>query len=474
MEIPSQLRHIHLIAICGTGMGSLAGLLVEKGFHVTGSDQNIYPPMSTQLAALGIPLFEGFKPENLNPKPDLVIVGNAVSRNNPEVEAMVALNIPYASMPQALSHFFITGKKSVVVTGTHGKTTTTALLSHLLLELKADPSYLIGGILQGDEKNYRSGSGQYFVVEGDEYDTAFFDKGPKFLHYQPYYTLITSLEFDHADIYRNMEHMSGAFQMLLEAVHPKGFLLACADYPELTRILSLSRAPYETYSLSHLADWRAEHADFSGPFTTFDVTWRGKKETRLFSPLAGKHNLLNTLAAFAILRKLGFNADDIVAALKTFKGVKRRQEVRGVVNDKVVIDDFAHHPTAVLETIDAVRKRYPGYHLTAVFEPRSNSSKRNVFQADYARAFSAADEVVLADVFMPEKVPAEIRLDIGQLTADISKNGPPATHLPGADEIVAYLTPRTKPKTVILVMSNGGFGGIHQKLLNALGSATQN
>lgn len=467
-EIPSKIEHIHLIAICGTGMGSLAGLLKEKGYKITGSDHNIYPPMSTQLESLGIPLFEGYHPKNLKQKPDLVVVGNAVSKINPEVQELIRLKIPYISMPEAISHFFIRDKKTIMVAGTHGKTTTSAIIAHLLLELKSDPSYLFGGVSKEGNQNYRNGNGPYFVIEGDEYDTAFFDKESKFLHYKPFYTILTSLEFDHADIYRDIKHFTSSFEKLMDRIDPKGFILACSLYPKLIEILPQSRAPHETYGMDKEADWFAADLKFDADQTTFDIYYRGNKEFRLSSPLAGNHNVLNVLSSFALLRKLGINADKFQEALLTFKGIKRRQEVRASINGVIVIDDFAHHPTAVLETVDAIKKRYPQHHLWAVFEPRSNTSKRDIFQEQYSNAFKRADSAIIADVFMPEKVKDGKILNVEKLAAEITKKGTPAKHISGVDTIISHLTSQTKAPAVILIMSNGGFGGIHEKLIQSL------
>lgn len=465
--IPSSIKHIHLIAACGTGMGSLAGLLKEKGFHISGSDQNIYPPMSAELEKLGITLFSGYKPENLSPKPDLVIIGNAVSKNNPEVDEVIKLRIPYLSMPQALSQFFISGHESIVVAGTHGKTTTSALAAHMLFTLKADPSFFVGGVSLNFQKNYQLGKGKYFIVEGDEYDTAFFDKEAKFLHYQPYYTIITSLEFDHADIYRDLDHLTQSFEKLIRLINPQGHLLACTHYSPLMQIISRSKAPVETYGLENNPHWLASQIRYESDATFFDISYKGKKDFRLRSPLPGRHNILNALAVFALLKKLGYQSTAIQEALSLFQGVKRRQEIRAIINDKIIIDDFAHHPTAVLETIDAIKKRYPSRKLWAVFEPRSNTSKRNIFQQDYVKAFTGADEVILSDVFMPEKVTGGQILDVDLLASEISKQGKPARHISGVDSIVSYLGKVPSP-SVILIMSNGGFGGIHEKLIKTL------
>lgn len=441
--------HVHLIAVCGTGMGSLAGLLKGKGFAVSGSDQNTYPPMSTELEALGIKLYTGFKPENLASKPDLVIVGNAVSKNNPEVEEMLRLNIPYLSMPQALGKYFLEGKQPIVIAGTHGKTTTSALLAHLLTELGADPSYLYGGISQGGEKNYRDAKGEHFVIEGDEYDTAFFDKGPKFLHYQPTYAIITSLEFDHADIYKDLDHLSSSFENFIKLLPKNGLLLACNLYPRLLELLKFSKAPVQTYGIAG-ADWNLSDLK------------------NIKSPLAGRHNALNLLACFALLRHLRFSPEKIQKALSTFKGVKRRQEVRGTAGGIIVIDDFAHHPTAIRETISAIKEKYTGVPLWAVFEPRSNTSIRAIFQKEFSEAFKEADRVILADAFNTAKVKDGKILDVGKLVQDISAAGTPAQHISGVEAIVSELAKNLPDPSVVLIMSNGGFGGIHEKLLTKL------
>ncbi|MBI2340517.1 MAG: UDP-N-acetylmuramate--L-alanine ligase [Deltaproteobacteria bacterium] len=468
MSFPDRIRHIHLIAVCGTGMGSLAGLLQSKGFVVTGSDQNIYPPMSLELEKLGIRLMSGYSPENLKKKADLVVVGNVVSKTNPEVLEMIRKNIPYCSMPDALAHFFMQNNRSIVVAGTHGKTTTSAVIAHLLLKMGNDPSFLVGGVLQDSQKNYRIGRGPYFVIEGDEYDTAFFDKGPKFLHYKPCYTIVTSLEFDHADIYRDLDHLTESFVRLLETNDPKGFVLACTHYPRLMEILTKSASPVETYGFSDGSTWNAGKFSFEGGKTSFDILYRSRREVRMESPLAGRHNILNVLAAYALLQKLGFKADPIQEALRTFKGIKRRQEVLGVVNDIVVMDDFAHHPTAIRETVDAVKRKYSGYKIWSVFEPRSNTSKRDIFRKEFARSFGGSDFVILADVFMPEKGTNGKILDVDRLASDIEKSGILARHISGVETIVDTLKKEVTPPAVILIMSNGGFGGIHKKVLESL------
>ena len=487
--LPAMIAHIHFIAICGTGMGSLAILLKEQGYKISGSDQNIYPPMSIHLEKAAITILQGYDPKHLDPTVNLVIVGNAVSKTNPLVEEVLKRKISYLSMPQALNHFFITGKKSIVVAGTHGKTTTTALLSHALKKLGARPSYLVGGVPQDGGSSCCFDSGDYFVIEGDEYDTAFFDKGPKFLHYQPYYTLITSLEFDHADIYRDLEHLTESFSKLVQATNPKGFLLLCSDYPELLKLkkqfvipaparggsasggkagIHSSSLLTETYGTK--GDWEIRNLQFSDKKTQFEVLDKGIKKADVVISLPGKHNAINALACFVLLTQLGYQAEKIAEALASFSGVKRRQEIRGIVKDIIVIDDFAHHPTAVKETINAIKNRYPDYTLYSVFEPRSNSSKRNIFQKDYAQAFGGSNQVILADVFMPSSITDGKILDVDQLVFDITAQGIKAQHISGVDVITQKISDEVKPHSVILIMSNGGFGEIHDKILQKLKS----
>lgn len=486
MEIPKNPKHIHMIAICGTGMGSLATLLTQAGYRVTGSDQAIYPPMSTHLQGLGIRLFEGYGrryhlklphdrggTRDDNP-PDLVVIGNAVSKNNPEVEEVVQLGIPYLSFPQALQQFFMQGKKSLVVAGTHGKTTTTALLAHCLETLGTDPSYLIGGIPQGDQPNVRRGRGDYFVIEGDEYDTAFFDKGPKFLHYAPFYSILTSMEFDHADIYRDLGHVKESFVRFIDLIPETGGALVCQHYPDLVRLAQKCRGTVQSYGMEG-ADWTAQAIRFTATHTEFTINHRGKPDGSVTTTLSGGHNVLNVLSVYALLRSLGswtpgarphgFKSDAIARAISSFQGVKRRQEVIYNQGGLIIIDDFAHHPTAVRETIQAIRQRYPECQLWAVFEPRSNTSKRAVFQQEYAQAFAGADQAILARVFQPEKVPDGRVLDVARLATEITAEGTPARVISDTASIVSYLLAQVSAPAVILIMSNGGFDGLHHKLI---------
>jgi len=472
---------IHLIGICGTGMASLAGMLKASGHQVQGSDQNVYPPMSTILEQAGIPVFSPYDAKNLESSPELVIVGNAISRGNAEAEEVLAKGIPYLSMPQALAKFYLQGKKSLVVAGTHGKTTTASLLAWVLETAGKEPSFFIGGIPKNFGSNFKLGKGEYFVMEGDEYDTAFFDKGPKFLHYQPNRVLLTSVEFDHADIYEDLEHVKSAFRKLLDIIPSGGGLVANLDFPVVGELLGAFSKPTTTYAMQ--ADFHGKVDYFgeilgTGAKTSFCIVSREHGNEcchhEVSWEIPGAHNVSNALGVVALCFQLGLTWEEIRRGLTTFEGVKRRQDVLGEVGGVLVIDDFAHHPTAVKETVTAVRKKYPNRRLWAVFEPRSNSSKRDVFQADYPASFEAADQVLIADVFMPEKVKTGKVLDVEHVVAEINQKAgrSKAKNLSGVETMVRSLNEDVLPGDVLLFMSNGGFGGIHQKMLQALESKT--
>ena len=464
----SKVNHVHLSAVAGTGMGALAGMLKGRGFHVTGSDNNVYPPMSTQLANAGIPVMTGYKAENLVPRPDLIIVGNALSRGNPEVEAMLESGIPYVSYPEALSRFFIAGKHSIVIAGTHGKTTTCSLAAWVLESAGEHPSFLIGGVPKNFGHGQRLDSGKHFVVEGDEYDTAFFDKESKFLHYQPKTAIVTSVEFDHADIFRDLDHVKAAFRKFVALIPKDGLLVYCADDAGAVDIATSCTSPKESYSLKNRADWTVGNLVWRDGRASFDVLKRGAKVVSVDSPMLGEHNLANALGVIAALSGAGIAPAKIATGVHAFEGVKRRQEVRGERHGVTVLDDFAHHPTAVKVTLDALKAGYPGRRLWAIFEPRSATSRRKVFQQQYAEAFGAADKIVIADVYLADKMQADLRFDPKQLAEDIRGRGKDAVALPNADEIVKAILPQAKPGDVIAVLSNGGFDGIHDKLLAGL------
>jgi UDP-N-acetylmuramate: L-alanyl-gamma-D-glutamyl-meso-diaminopimelate ligase len=469
-DVPPSGSHIHLIAICGVGMASLAGLLQARGYHVTGSDQNIYPPMSTYLAEIGINVLPGFHPDHLKPTPDLVVIGNAVSRNNPEADAVLSQNIRYISFPQALGQFLIGSRASLVVAGTHGKTTTTALAAWVFARAGWDPGFFIGGVPLNFGSGWRAGSGGYVVIEGDEYDTAFFDKGPKFLHYRPRNVILTSVEFDHADIYRDLDHVKSAFRKLIEIIPEDGLLVVCNDYPDAKEIGAAARCPRVSYGQTAESDWTAINIEFREGRTLFEPCYHGKSEGRLEVDVIGRHNVMNALAVYAMGRCLGIERQELLSGFQGFAGVKRRQEKRGEQRGVLVIDDFAHHPTAVRETIEAVKSAYRGHKVWAVFEPRSNTSKRSIFEHEFAEALAIADQVVLANVYQPEKVPESERLSVEKVARLINRRStsPRAQVIGGAAAIASQLADAAEPGDVVLVMSNGGFDSVHEKILQAL------
>jgi UDP-N-acetylmuramate: L-alanyl-gamma-D-glutamyl-meso-diaminopimelate ligase len=468
------MKNVHLIAACGVGMASLAGMLKEKGFRVTGSDANVYPPMSAQLSSLGIMLRSPYAAENIPDDTDLVVVGNAVTRENPEAQEAVRRGLPALSMPQAVAGFFLEGKETVVVAGTHGKTTTTSLLAWSLFALGADPSFLVGGIPKNFPVSYRVGKGPHFVIEGDEYDTAYFDKGPKFLHYRPRIALLTSIEFDHADIYRDLSQLKESFRKLVRILPKDGLLIASADYPDVVEVAKDAVCPVLFYVVGQDGAappggdlWRVGFLPDEGGFSLFRME-RGGEEHDFRLRLPGRHNAGNGAAAAITLFRLGYPPERVADAFSGFEGVLRRQEVVGEFGGVLVIDDFAHHPTAVRETIRGIRERYLGRPVTAVFEPRSNTSRRNVFQRDFAEALSGADSVILAGVFGAEKFPPADRLDPGEVVAAVRESGREARYIEEVDRIVDHLSGTARAGDLILIMSNGGFGGIQAKLAHAL------
>lgn len=460
-------RTIHLIGICGTGMGSLAGILKAQGFAVRGSDEDPQPPIATMLESQGIPVVKGYRPGNLEPAPDIVVVGNVVSRSNPEVVALLERKLPYLSMPQALGEFVLSGRHPIVVAGTHGKTTTSAMLSHVLMAAGKDPSYFVGGVLRDGETSFRIGSGPHVVVEGDEYETSFFDKGPKLLHYRPRTAILTSVEYDHAEMFSSLDAIADVFRSFLKLVPADGTVIACADDP-LARKLAEEAAGSAVilYGLRG-GDLQARITGESSEGTRFEIV-AAADQAEFSIPLSGEHNVLDALAALGAARTLGLNHAEIASGLASFPGVHRRQEVLGEAGGVTVLDDFAHHPTAVRETVRAVRARYPGRRLWAVFEPRTNTSRRSVFQSHYSRAFDGADITIIAAVHHPEKVPEGQRLDVLKLVEEIRERELEAHHIPGTEEIVAQIAREALPGDVVLIMSNGTFGGIHRKLLAAL------
>ncbi len=468
-ELPAVPRHVHLIAIAGVGMASLAGMLRDAGYLVTGSDQAIYPPMSTLLAELGIPVMEGFRGENLEPRPDLVVVGNAVSRGNPEVEALLAAAIPYCSMPEALMRLFMRDRRRAIVVGTHGKTTSSAMLAWVLHQTGGDPSFMIGGACTSFSRNFRLGHGRWFVAEGDEYDTAFFDKGPKFMHYDPDALLLTAVEFDHADIYRDLAHVKGAFTTLLQRTRRDAPVVASADFAEARAVAAASGRPVVLFGAAPDADWRAEDVVDGGAATRFTIVTPERRRLAAACRAPGLMNVVNALGVTALATAIGVPLEGALAAIESFRGVRRRQEVIGVGDGLTLIDDFAHHPTAVAATLRALRGRYPGRRLWAVFEPRSNTSRRRVFQEAFATAFAAADRVTIAGVHRREQLPESERLSPAELIASLAGRGIAGETCAGPEEICALVAREATPGDVVVLMSNGGFGGLPQKLVAALG-----
>ncbi|MBF0509740.1 MAG: UDP-N-acetylmuramate:L-alanyl-gamma-D-glutamyl-meso-diaminopimelate ligase [Deltaproteobacteria bacterium] len=453
------------MGVCGTGMASLAGMLTESGYTVTGSDQNVYPPMSDFLASLGIEIMMGYRPENLNHNPDLVVVGNVIRRDNPEAVALVTRGIPYLSFPQTLAHFFLKDRLPLVVTGTHGKTTTSCLLAWLLTSAGWDPGFMLGGIAKNFAANCHVGTGRYFVVEGDEYDTAFFDKGPKFLHYRPHMAILTGIEFDHADIYRDLDHVVGSFDALVKIIDPQGALFVWNGCELARKTARNSTARVVTYGLDGSADIRAKETVFRPGGAEFTMGLNGRA-IPLSTPLPGRHNILNALAAAAVAMRVGLSADQVRQGLAAFAGVHRRQDVRGEKDGRVVIDDFAHHPTAVKETLLAIKTDRPGQRLVAIFEPRTNTSRRNVFQDDYAEAFDQANLILVRVPPDLEKVPAAERFSSARLVDDLRRRNLSAYCFQDTEQIIDFLKVNSKPNDVLLVMSNGGFDNIHQRLLS--------
>ena len=460
---------IHLIGVCGTAMATLAAMLKHRGHDVSGSDEHVYPPMSDFLAAERIKVLEGYRAEHVAAAPDLVVVGNAISRGNAELEAVLDAGIRYASLPETIRDQWLWDAHSIVIAGTHGKTTTTALAGWLLTAAGADPTVLIGGIARNfgpDGASYRIGKGTAFVIEGDEYDSAYFDKTAKFLKYLPDIAVVNNIEFDHADIYRDLDEVRLAFRRLVNLVPRQGLTLLGFDSPDAAALTAHARSRVQTFGLGDGAEWRAIDIR-SEAGSRFRVRRKGEDLGDFTMPLLGDHNVRNTLAAIAVGVDLGLGVEQLRSALATFKGVKRRLEVVGEARGVTVYDDFAHHPTAVEETLRAVRRSAPGKRVWAIFEPRSASSCRRIFQDDFARAFSGADEVVIASVFR-SSLPAEERLSESKLVEDLTAGHVRARHLPDVETIVGAVAREARDGDLIVVMSNGGFGGIHRKLLAAL------
>ncbi|MBX3244508.1 MAG: UDP-N-acetylmuramate:L-alanyl-gamma-D-glutamyl-meso-diaminopimelate ligase [Acidobacteria bacterium] len=483
--------HYHLIGICGTAMASLAGMLQARGHKVTGSDQNVYPPMSTQLEELGIEIMQGYKAENADFPRDVTVVGNTIMRGNPELEEVLNRKMLYRSQAETVRDVFIrtgagsadpntaltdvraSAKKSLVIAGTHGKTTTTSIATWIAEVAGLNPTFLVGGVVQNFGQSFRVTDSDHFIIEGDEYDTAFFDKKPKFMSYLPEIAIINNIEFDHADIYKDIDAIKWQFSRLMNLVPGNGRLICGIDSPEVVAVLEQMKGKLhttvETFGLGGNAKWQARNIDFGSDKMRFSVFHEGEKWGEFTTAMAGEFNVRNCLAVIIAADAWGISKEKIQEALDTFRSVKRRMEVRGVEKGVTVIDDFAHHPTAVDETLKALRQKYSEGRLIAVFEPRSRSSRLSVFEEAYKKAFSHADSVIIAGVFNPEdaKTYGEV-LDVPKLVTDITDSGKPAITLPDADAIVEHLTPQLADGDVVAIMSNGGFGGIHEKLLTAI------
>ncbi len=469
-RFPDDVHHIHIMGICGTGMGALACGLKSIGFHITGSDENVYPPMSEFLTDTGIAVTAGYSADNLEPRPDLVIVGNVIRRDNPEAVGLANSSIPYASFPQCLDQYFLAGKKSLVICGTHGKTTTSSLLATMLHVSGVSPGFMIGGLVKAFNSNFRVGTSDFFVVEGDEYDTAFFDKGPKFLHYRPQIAVITSIEFDHADIYTDLSAVIRSFSRLVEIMPADGTIIACWDDPVVQDVVSNASCNVLKYGEAANLNYTLKNLEISPEISSFSVIKNGNKYGKFNSIMPGRHNALNALAVIAVMDTIGITQDRIEYALPRFQGVKRRQEVRGIIRGITVIDDFAHHPTAVKETLSALKAAYYGHRLIAVFEPRTNSSRRNIFQQTYVSSFDNADQVLIKEPMALTGIPEDERLSAIKLTADLCDQSCDAKHFATTESILEFLKESSREGDVIAILSNGGFDNIHTRLIKLLES----
>lgn len=471
---PDHIKTIHIIGICGTGMAALAGMLKEEGYIITGSDSHVYPPMSDFLNQLKIKVFDGYSSVNLQSKPDLVIVGNVAKKSNPEAQELAKTGLPYLSFPQALAHFFISTRRSLVVAGTHGKTTTSSLLASTLFAANQDPSFMIGGMVRQFDGNFRVGKGPHFISEGDEYDTAFFDKESKFLHYLPEVAIITSIEFDHADIFTDLDQIIRAFSKFVSLLPPHGLIVANLDDENVKRVVSQASCPVVGYGLKASHYWQLKNISIKDGQTSFSVSKKGVYFGTFSVRQPGKHNALNALAVIAVLDHLGLAPASYQKGLAEFGGVKRRQEVRGIINNITVIDDFAHHPTAVKVTLNGLKLGYANSRLIAVFEPRTNSSRRAIFQQDYTRVFDDADMVLIREPVPLDNVPTDEMFSSAKLAEELRLKGLESQSFKNADEILSYLEQVMEPGDVVAILSNGGFENIHAKLLQQLENTNRN
>ena len=472
-----EAKHVHVIGIGGSAMAPLAGMLRERGFRVTGSDSGVYPPASTLLESLGISYYHTFDAAHLQPAPDLAVIGNVIARGNAELEEVLDRRIPYRSLPEMLEEVFLPGKHSIVVSGTHGKTTTTAMLAWIFQTARKQPNFLVGGVAENFGKSYGLGGGQEFILEGDEYETAFWDRGPKFFHYHPDDLIVTSLEYDHADIYPDFETYQLAFRRLVNLVPRRGRVVIWGDTeesgPALRRAAEKAFCPVETYGFAPGNDWVAKEFAVDGERMHFRVEHRGTVFGEFSLTATGRHNVLNAMAAIAVANGRGISAKQVGEALATLRSVKRRMDVKGEVGGVLIVDDFAHHPTAVKATIEAARARWPGRRLWAILEPRSNSMRRKVFQEALPKALALSDRVILGGVYRAQQLGDENRMDPEAVAADVRKLAKDALVFPSAEAIAEYLAAEAKPGDLLLIMSNGSFDGLCEKLLKKLTAAAQ-
>jgi len=466
--LPSPLKTIHIMGICGTAMGALAGMLVDAGYTVTGSDKGVYPPMSTYLEGLGISPMEGFVASNLDHKPDLVVIGNVVRAIYEEAQAVVEQDLPYCSFPELLGHLFLEDAHNIVVAGTHGKTTTTSIAAWLLQSAGKEPGYLIGGIAKNFARTASPGAGSHFVIEGDEYDTAFFDKGPKFLHYRPVTAILTSVEFDHADIYTDLDHVKQSFRKLMAILPDDGCLIVRWDDEGARDVASDAGCEVWRYGPGQEWDGRVESTDTNAGTMTFSVLRNGDPVGTYTSSLVGEHNLYNQVAAAAAAIRAGVSPADLEDGFATFAGIKRRQEVLGEPGGVTVIDDFAHHPTAVESTIEALRQRFGERRLWVAWEPRSATSRRNIFQQAYARSFDGADRVIIARPYDTSGIDADQRFDSDLLVRQLADRGVDALVLDDTEAIARTIALAAHPRDVVAIFSNGAFGGVHGRIIELL------
>lgn len=468
-DVPAPPATIHLMGICGTAMGALAGMLKDAGYEVTGSDTGIYPPMSDYLAGLGIDVMEGFVGSNLDHNPSTVVVGNVIRQVYDEAQTLLERDLPYTSLPGILGARWLDEAQSIVIAGTHGKTTTTSITAWLLQAAELDPGFLIGGIAKNFDRTARAGAGTHFVIEGDEYDTAFFDKRPKFIHYRPNTAVLTSVEFDHADIYEDLDHVKRSFRALAELVPEDGVIIARWDDPNVRDVLTEATCEIWRYGKDQPWDGRVESIDPHEGTMRFTVTRAGAPVGTFTSMLVGEHNLYNQVAACAAAIRQGATVEQIAEGFATFQGIKRRQEVLGSPGDITIVDDFAHHPTAVRLTLEALTERFGGRRLWAIWEPRSATSRRNIFQEAYATAFAAGDRVIIAPPHDQSRIDEAERFSSDTLAHDLVVNGVDAWAAPDLDAIVDVVGAQAQPHDVVAVLSNGGFGGLHRRLLERLG-----